>query len=295
VSTTIRRRVEQSHFVQIPNSTANDSDSLSLEALGLLVHLLHRPPDWKISCDQVRSQWKIGRDKLTALLRELRQAGYAELVNVFGDGRKVVGREYIISSRPDLCDRSRQSPDPENPVQGSDPEPEYPCQGKPVDIEKTESLTNTDIPQKPPVLEGQDQFERFMAAFRFDLTTPPKPARKAFAKLSADERELAIKHAGDYVAQYFRARGRRPNPVAYLRNSAWEAIALHSSAIGGTALGRVWVQKDSADWKRLKAAGAPLGVRQHNGEEGWDVERWRLVPRLPAPTSTFIERTAQYD
>ena len=297
MTVTIRRRAERSEFVQVPNATANDSENLSLEALGLLVHLLHRPDDWRISCEQIRSQWSVGRDKLTGLLGELRRAGYAELVDIKGEGGKITGREYVISSRADLCDRARLNPDPEKPGQGADPDPEFPCQGKPVDIQRTESTTKTDIPLNPPSDALGEQFERFMSAYGFDVTMPIAPARKMFASLLSDERELAIEHAPTYRSECERQKRQRAKPHTWLRQRGWEiATKLHragSLSNSNPSEDTIWIARDSAEWEAADAdhfrrTGRRLPV---DSRGGWRVPAKRSRMVLPPPRSGFIERS----
>jgi hypothetical protein len=70
----IRRAQEQS-FTVLPNSTIRDH-RLSLDALGLLVKLISRPPNWEVRPHQLQKECSIGRDRLRRILAELEDSGY---------------------------------------------------------------------------------------------------------------------------------------------------------------------------------------------------------------------------
>lgn len=74
---TIRRAVDvQDGFFIQSRATAQDSESLSLEALGLLTYLLSKPDDWKVILSELQNTWNIGRDKVHTLIAQLIRAGY---------------------------------------------------------------------------------------------------------------------------------------------------------------------------------------------------------------------------
>lgn len=64
-----------SEYVQIPNETLQDKE-ITFEARGLLAMLLSMPPDWEVHKSWVISQSPAGRDKITAIFKELENAGY---------------------------------------------------------------------------------------------------------------------------------------------------------------------------------------------------------------------------
>ncbi|EJG0223851.1 hypothetical protein DBT82_RS08190 [Vibrio parahaemolyticus] len=69
------RRAQGQEFTVLPNPTIRDQ-RLSLDALGLLVKLISRPPNWEVRPYQLQKECSIGRDKLRRLLSELEDSGY---------------------------------------------------------------------------------------------------------------------------------------------------------------------------------------------------------------------------
>jgi hypothetical protein len=69
------RRAQGQEFTVLPNATIRDP-RLSLDALGLLVKLISRPPNWEVRPYQLQQECSIGRDKLRRLLAELENAGF---------------------------------------------------------------------------------------------------------------------------------------------------------------------------------------------------------------------------
>ena len=69
------RRAQGQEFTVLPNPTIRDP-RLSLDALGLLVKLISRPPNWEVRPYQLQHECSIGRDKLRRLLAELENTGY---------------------------------------------------------------------------------------------------------------------------------------------------------------------------------------------------------------------------
>lgn len=75
---TILRQGRQSKYSAIPNDLARNGN-LSFGAVGLLVHLLSLPSDWKIYISQLVGVRKEGRQAILTLLKELKAAGYVHL------------------------------------------------------------------------------------------------------------------------------------------------------------------------------------------------------------------------
>lgn len=69
------RKAQGQEFTVLPNNTIRDS-RLPLDALGLLVKLISRPPDWEVRPHQLQKECDIGRDRLRRILSELERAGY---------------------------------------------------------------------------------------------------------------------------------------------------------------------------------------------------------------------------
>ncbi len=80
-------------YVIIQNKALEDT-RLSWKARGLLAYLLTRPADWSVNSHHLSAQSVEGRRAVLSGLKELRETGYAELVNTQR------GREWIIYESP---------------------------------------------------------------------------------------------------------------------------------------------------------------------------------------------------
>lgn len=98
----IRGRRPEANWYALDKKISEDQ-RLSWAARGLLVFLLGKPDDWKVSIEHLRKQTagariSTGRDGVYALLKELEAAGYLRVVQ----GRSANGRgfgdvDYIVS------------------------------------------------------------------------------------------------------------------------------------------------------------------------------------------------------
>jgi len=97
-------------YARIRNKTLNDP-RLSDQALGLLCRLLSKPADWKIHVKNLEKKGKNGRDAIYAALKELKECGYAEHVEVRENGR-IASYDWVIN------DESESAPKDEIPASG---------------------------------------------------------------------------------------------------------------------------------------------------------------------------------
>lgn len=104
---------------------------LSLPALGLLVYLLSKPDNWKVSTNQLCTQFDCGKDYIYARLAELGREGYVTRTQCRVGG-VFSGFDYTIHDQ-----KMPRSPQPENPAAADSPETVFPDAIKPL-------LTNTD-------------------------------------------------------------------------------------------------------------------------------------------------------
>lgn len=276
--------------------------ALSLEAIGLLSHLLSRPDNWTISLGQLSSHHRIGRDKTQRIMSELRAAGYARLETIRdAQSGHLSGRVWIINEQPEGVDRL-----PENTVVGDATESlknrpsEKPSDGKSDPIISNEDITITDSPQSPPndckPREPGPSFDEFERVYPFS-NADPAHAKRQFDKLNAKDRRAAVDGALTYVAAC-KAKGRKVSfPQAYLRSRMWEgASALRegdcvktrprpdASALctiaKGTPEGDAWTEYE------LATRGKPPNFFWSEGMRKFIVPR-----RSPFPPSHEPERT----
>ena len=88
------------NFTIIANETLSDS-RLTWEARGLLGYLLSKPDDWRVSVKHLMKESPSAKkDKLYALLNELREHGYADLETEHDGGGKFAGTVWVIYDSP---------------------------------------------------------------------------------------------------------------------------------------------------------------------------------------------------
>lgn len=98
---TIRRRRRERDFTDLPNLLIRD-ERISWKALGLLVYLLHLPPDWKLRLSHLAKRKGMHgskRDATRTAIGELEVAGYLQVVQL-REGGKFKGVDWIVSDEP---------------------------------------------------------------------------------------------------------------------------------------------------------------------------------------------------
>lgn len=101
-----------SNFTTIANSVIND-DQISFRAKGILIYLLSKPEDWVVHLCQLESNGQEGRAAVRSAMKELAEAGYAELVKLKnGACNRMAGSTYVIHEEP--ISRHTHSQLPEN-------------------------------------------------------------------------------------------------------------------------------------------------------------------------------------
>ena len=138
----IIRAARKAQFYVLPTLVIED-DRLSWEARGLLVYLLQKPDHWNANVKRLIDQTRnclgksSGRDKVYAILKELRMAGY-----VYSTFKRVGGEfkgvSYEVSEEPDLEAAAAY-------IASLDGGPEQPFPDLPETVETTPPLT--DLPE----------------------------------------------------------------------------------------------------------------------------------------------------
>ena len=80
---------------------------LSAEALGVLVYVLSRPDDWTIYPTQLATQFNCGRNRITRILKEIRDHGYAQYTKIRDKNGSFTKVEWVFSES--------KAPHPQNP------------------------------------------------------------------------------------------------------------------------------------------------------------------------------------
>lgn len=123
----IRSSNPQSNFV-ILSKSVTENESLSWSARGLLVFLLGKPSNWKISIDHLCAQTKksakySGKDSIYSLLNELISLGYvvrSEKQSHDENGR-LCGYDYVVYDNPQVNSPCRALPDKAQPCKANPP------------------------------------------------------------------------------------------------------------------------------------------------------------------------------
>jgi hypothetical protein len=163
----IVRAARKSQFYTLPTATIED-DRLSWEARGVLVYLLSKPDHWEVLVRDLVNRTKnalgkrSGRDKVYAILKELRQAGYLVMTRR-REGGGFTGVDYEVSEVPDLeagaaytasLEKGSASPLPEKPETAT-PDTAPPDTAKPENLESTESSFKIEETENLPGGSGE--------------------------------------------------------------------------------------------------------------------------------------------
>lgn len=96
-------------WTAIPRAAAED-ERLSLEARGLLIWLLVKPPNWEVRVEYVKAHLRLGNDKWTRVARELKAAGYYTVRIVRSERGRI--RSVITVTPTPLSLEEKRSPPP---------------------------------------------------------------------------------------------------------------------------------------------------------------------------------------
>lgn len=88
-------------FVMIDKRIAED-ERLSYKAKGLMMYLLSRPPDWIVRRDDLIARSTDGREAVQSGMSELKDIGYAELVDEQDIKGRMKGKRWIVAESPEL-------------------------------------------------------------------------------------------------------------------------------------------------------------------------------------------------
>ena len=208
---TIIRRTKEKWTV-VDNRIITDK-SLTLESLGLLVHMLSKPNDWVFSQEQLGGEFGKGREAMRSLMKTLTQAGYVqrELVR---DEKGHIRTITIVSEKP-----IRQTGQPE----AGEPEAANPSVGQPAplvitDLNKRLNKVNT----KEVTRKRDDLFDLFWQAY--PKRVGKDAARKAFEKRKPNEElvQAMVKAIGQQQKTDSWIKGFVPNPATWLNDGRWQ-------------------------------------------------------------------------
>lgn len=267
----IKRGRRAKNFTIIGNEIFDDARLQ--EELGVLVYLLSRPDDWRISTEQLRNRFGYGRDKIQRILGSLREYGYARIDNTHDrETGRIVARAYVVFDEPQSSISGVH--EPENQGHGDDAPmslknrlTEKPSHGKSGDIQRTESLPRTESNQPPNPQGGTgegappaaDDWPKFVEAWRFDDPTEGRGfAVQAFARLTEAERAEAIRAAPLYRTECERRERKRKFATTWIRDKGWQAFAAAETVVSvfipeGSEAFKAWDAFERSQGRRCPA------------------------------------------
>lgn len=234
---TIRRGARNARYAAIPNHVFED-DRLSMEARWLLGYLLSKPDNWTVVVGDIVKKGGCGRDKARKMIAELVEFGYAEREQSRADG-KFGASNLVIFDEPRSPEEGQSEPtdsvaflpQTEMPAPAK-PSPVKPAPAKSAHSNNLES-SNTDYQQERDARdEGSEEkpeaveraFRRWYARWPTRDKDSEYAGRKAWQKLSPEQRAECIAKSPTYIERAEKAKISVPWAGAYLTGRDWEKL-----------------------------------------------------------------------
>ena len=128
----IHRATPRDNYTVVSNRIFDTG--LGVEALGLLTYLISRPANWRVSQEQLRKQFRIGRDRLSRIIKELEGAGYVERKQQRCEETQSFGKmEFHVYDQPiEGEDTGSTEEEAGSQASGGEPVPEKPSTAEPL-------------------------------------------------------------------------------------------------------------------------------------------------------------------
>jgi hypothetical protein len=201
----------ESNFSIMSNAVIRDS-RLSYRARGVLLEILSRPDNWRVSGDSLARTGKEGRDAILTALKELRDCGYIKTETKRLENGRFETNNYVYDTPQDVSGSVLPSPEIPTLVQPSPekPEPEKPGLGNQGSLEELSKKN----------LDTNSEFEIFWNVY------PRKVAKKsaeiAFAKaMKHTPFGLILSGAGAYAHDPNRVDAYTAHPATWLNGHRW--------------------------------------------------------------------------
>jgi len=133
-------------YAQIPNATLQDM-SLSHTARSILVYLLSKPDNWKVTNESLRKQVKIGsKETFQKYINELKKNGYMEY-RVERENGKLKGGDWFVYPEPQKAPEASNNKASTTSLKNREPAKQGACslgdiQIKNKQIKKSKSVNN---------------------------------------------------------------------------------------------------------------------------------------------------------
>ena len=200
----------ESNFSVMSNAVIRDS-RLSYRARGVLLEILSRPDNWRVSGDSLARSGKEGRDAILTALKELRDCGYIRMVKIRKEDGTFETTNYVYDSPQDVA------PSPENPIAATvePPYPEKPTTGKP----QLDNQGSLEVLSKKN-LDTNTEFDLFWNVYPRKVAK--KSAELAFMKaIKHTPFALILSGAGRYANDPNRVDAYTAHPATWLNGHRW--------------------------------------------------------------------------
>lgn len=200
----------ESNFSVMSNAVIRDS-RLSYRARGVLLEILSRPDNWRVSGDSLARSGKEGRDAILTALKELRDCGYIRMVKIRKEDGTFETTNYVYDSPQDVA------PSPENPTTDSvePPYPEKPPTGKP----QLDNQGSLEVLSKKN-LDTNAEFDLFWNVYPRKVAK--KAAELAFAKAAKHTPVgMILSGAARYAKDPNRVEAYTAHPATWLNGHRW--------------------------------------------------------------------------
>lgn len=201
----------ESNFSVMSNAVIRDS-RLSYRARGVLLEILSRPDNWRVSGDSLARSGKEGRDAILTALKELRDCGYIRMVKIRKEDGTFETTNYVYDTPQDVSEGVLPSPEIPTTVT---PHPEKPTTGKPglVNQGSLEELSKKN-------LDTNNEFEIFWNVYPRKVAK--KAAEVAFNKaIKQTPFALILSGAGRYAKDPNRVEAYTAHPATWLNAHRW--------------------------------------------------------------------------
>jgi biotin operon repressor len=239
----IRSPRKESNFSIVSNAVIRDS-RLSYRARGVLLEILSRPDNWRVSGDSLARSGKEGRDAILTALKELRDCGYIRMVKERKQDGTFETTNYVFDTPQDVV------PHPGNPTTVSidAPSPGKPTPGKPQ-LDNQGSLE--ELSKKN--LDIDQVFEKFWNTY--PIKVGKQAALKAFGKAIAHtEANIIIEGASRYAIDPNRVQAYTAHPATWLNAHRWldEALPIREKTAEEKKAEELRLSREKSERERLE-------------------------------------------
>lgn len=194
-------------YSMILNAALQDA-ALTPEAGWVLVFMLSQSRNWGYNLQHVAAHRRMGRDRVQAAVRELRERGYCKRMQIREKGGRAAGYEYWFTDEPGKF----SAPETDLQAPGPSREPEQPAPEQPEpDLQapyKETTLENNHSRNTPPApSQARGARRKATAGLPEDWELPDD--WREWARTKAPSRSLWISSEADKFKDYHLGKGTR--------------------------------------------------------------------------------------